>query len=294
MQDIDALFVANPFAARKFLKPLLAFGAVASTLLTVVDSVALLWEEGPFCLSHFWVGVQVVLQVVQSPVRFALMRGLHRITGSLDEAAEALTRLTRSWTWVANKQLGAAHAMWSGVCIVILYASSADQCALGRRLMLLHVATFTLRCILTIVWFASTFEMELPNAPQWRAERNMSAAQQLVSELPTLCYRTDSGGAAGARFRLNACVVCLADYKDGEELRVLSCGHYWHAECLGKWLAHRRTCPLCQRWDARRPRDQPAQHQGDVAAAAAAVLPQEDAEGQARRRRHHAVEAVDE
>ena len=32
---------------------------------------------------------------------------------------------------------------------------------------------------------------------------------------------------------------------------MLSCGHYFHEGFLAQWLSHRRTCPLCQRWDSR-------------------------------------------
>ena len=151
--------------------------------------------------------------------------------------------------------------------------------------MLLHVAMFTLRCVMTTGWFAVIFAWELP-ANDSRSEKRLDEAQRLVRELPTIRHRAGAGGSApnGARFELSACVVCLHEYVEGEELCVLGCGHYWHAECLSKWLSHRRTCPLCQRWDSREPRDQqPAAPVGAAAAGTAAAA----AAGEARRRRHH-------
>ncbi len=44
------------------------------------------------------------------------------------------------------------------------------------------------------------------------------------------------------------CVVCLADFTQGERLVRLHCGHPFHADCLTQWLGVRKTCPLCQRW----------------------------------------------
>lgn len=251
MQDIDVLFVANPFAARSFLTPLLAFGAFASTALTVLDAYALFsdWSTS-LCSTYLWVGVQLAMQIVQSPIRAYLLYGLYNITGSLNEAAATLQRITHSPCWKVNKQLGAVHAAWSGIGIGMLYFLPSDtECIAGRRLLQVHVMTFTLRCVMTIVWFASTFAMELPQASH-QAETGLADAKKLVDELPIVTYRTDDDAQ---RFRMTTCVVCLCEHEDGEELRELGCGHYWHTECLTRWLAHRRTCPLCQRWDARPP-----------------------------------------
>ncbi|CAL5021412.1 unnamed protein product [Urochloa decumbens] len=45
------------------------------------------------------------------------------------------------------------------------------------------------------------------------------------------------------------CAVCLAGIEDGEEARFMPCcGHGFHAQCVGTWLAMaaRPTCPLCR------------------------------------------------
>uniref|UniRef100_A0A7S2KS81 RING-type domain-containing protein n=1 Tax=Zooxanthella nutricula TaxID=1333877 RepID=A0A7S2KS81_9DINO len=46
------------------------------------------------------------------------------------------------------------------------------------------------------------------------------------------------------------CVVCLDTIQEGDECRVLHCGHVFHAECVMEWWTHapRRTadCPLCR------------------------------------------------
>ncbi|CAI2348986.1 unnamed protein product [Caenorhabditis sp. 36 PRJEB53466] len=42
------------------------------------------------------------------------------------------------------------------------------------------------------------------------------------------------------------CVICLEEYEEGTELRVLFCGHEFHPKCVDPWLLSRRRCPLCQ------------------------------------------------
>ena len=41
------------------------------------------------------------------------------------------------------------------------------------------------------------------------------------------------------------CAICLCEYETGEVLKTIPCQHHFHAECLDKWLAKSRHCPLC-------------------------------------------------
>ncbi|GMP60006.1 hypothetical protein CsSME_00023050 [Camellia sinensis var. sinensis] len=42
------------------------------------------------------------------------------------------------------------------------------------------------------------------------------------------------------------CCICLARYADDDELRELPCSHFFHTECIDKWLKINATCPLCK------------------------------------------------
>ncbi|XP_058111801.1 E3 ubiquitin-protein ligase At1g12760-like [Magnolia sinica] len=42
------------------------------------------------------------------------------------------------------------------------------------------------------------------------------------------------------------CCICLARYVDNEELRELPCTHFFHKECIDKWLKINALCPLCK------------------------------------------------
>ncbi|CAE8584460.1 unnamed protein product, partial [Polarella glacialis] len=43
------------------------------------------------------------------------------------------------------------------------------------------------------------------------------------------------------------CSVCLEAYKLGELLTALSCKHFFHIDCLSRWLEQSAQCPLCRR-----------------------------------------------
>ncbi|KAK9060741.1 hypothetical protein SSX86_021447 [Deinandra increscens subsp. villosa] len=42
------------------------------------------------------------------------------------------------------------------------------------------------------------------------------------------------------------CCICLAKYADNDLLRELPCMHYFHIECVDKWLKINASCPLCK------------------------------------------------
>ena len=48
------------------------------------------------------------------------------------------------------------------------------------------------------------------------------------------------------------CPVCYEEYAEGDELRVLPCGHYYHVACIDRWAfsnaaARMPSCPMCNR-----------------------------------------------
>lgn len=58
----------------------------------------------------------------------------------------------------------------------------------------------------------------------------------------------DAGGSSGT-----ACSICYDDYCTHDVVRVLPCGHRFHADCVDEWLlgkprpgsTRRFVCPLC-------------------------------------------------
>jgi len=42
------------------------------------------------------------------------------------------------------------------------------------------------------------------------------------------------------------CCICMDNYANGVNLRVLNCKHHMHKECCDKWLKNSNSCPICR------------------------------------------------
>ncbi|KAM5315097.1 E3 ubiquitin-protein ligase RLIM-like [Glossophaga mutica] len=46
---------------------------------------------------------------------------------------------------------------------------------------------------------------------------------------------------------LNECSICITEYREGSQLRILPCSHEFHVRCIDRWLSDNSTCPICRR-----------------------------------------------
>ena len=42
------------------------------------------------------------------------------------------------------------------------------------------------------------------------------------------------------------CSICITDYNEGDQLKVLPCKHIFHTNCIDPWLANHNVCPNCR------------------------------------------------
>ncbi|KFR05211.1 E3 ubiquitin-protein ligase RNF128, partial [Nipponia nippon] len=79
---------------------------------------------------------------------------------------------------------------------------------------------------------------------QSRKQRQLKArAKKAIEQLQlrTLKQGDKETGPDG-----DACVVCIELYKPNEVVRILTCNHLFHKNCIDPWLLEHRTCPMCK------------------------------------------------
>ncbi|XP_004492686.1 putative RING-H2 finger protein ATL71 [Cicer arietinum] len=83
----------------------------------------------------------------------------------------------------------------------------------------------------------SRFDIEQP-------EHHANAPESILIEaIPTLKFNQE----AFSSIEDTQCVICLADYKEREVLRIMpKCGHTFHLSCIDIWLRKQSTCPVCR------------------------------------------------
>ncbi|CAN8326028.1 unnamed protein product [Cochlearia groenlandica] len=73
------------------------------------------------------------------------------------------------------------------------------------------------------------------------------ASDDQISSLPCWKYKiTDETSDSAYVANEPECCICLAKYKEKEEVRKLPCSHRFHLKCVDQWLRIISSCPLCK------------------------------------------------
>jgi hypothetical protein len=128
-----------------------------------------------------------------------------------------------------QQQQQAAVSVDSDMVVILASFLCALVCVLGLALVS--------RCACRLCRRASSSTTGPAQAEQAPPPKGLK--KKAIDALPTVPF---TAAAAAAD-----CAICLAEFAEGDALRVLPrCGHAFHVACVDAWLRTRATCPSCR------------------------------------------------
>lgn len=64
-------------------------------------------------------------------------------------------------------------------------------------------------------------------------------------KIDQLLVNTFRGVAAAGTEGEEQCAICRVEFSLDDGVKVLPCNHYYHVDCIGQWLRHKKACPVC-------------------------------------------------
>ncbi|KAF2540551.1 hypothetical protein F2Q68_00030230 [Brassica cretica] len=139
--------------------------------------------------------------------------------------------------WVFDSRFGSFHYAPSlHVLCISLLAWNALCYSFPFLLFLL------LCCVVPLISSFLGYNMNIGSSEK-------GASDDQISSLPSWKYKLiDETSDSDSSHASNdpECCICLAKYKDKEEVRKLPCSHRFHVKCVDQWLRIISSCPLCK------------------------------------------------
>ncbi|KAJ4818619.1 E3 ubiquitin-protein ligase [Rhynchospora pubera] len=189
-----------------------------------------------------------------------------RVHALVDHFKMALDCFFAVWFVVGNVWIFGGHSSSSDapnlyrLCIAFLTFSCIGY---AMPFILCAMICCCLPCIISLMGFREDLNysrgatQESINALpiyKFRLKRTSTNCNRECSEINLDSHGVDGGGMIGVgtdKERMisaedAACCICLAKYADNDEVRELTCAHFFHKECVDKWLKINALCPLCK------------------------------------------------
>ncbi|PKU65992.1 E3 ubiquitin-protein ligase At1g63170 [Dendrobium catenatum] len=197
------------------------------------------------------------LQLRRNTIRAAQRLNLNALVDHLKMALDCFFAV---WFVVGNVWLFGGRTSASDapnlyrLCIVFLtfscigYAMPFILCAMICCCLPCIISIMGLREEMILTRGASTESINALPTYKFKAKRIQSADEGDIDsdgEGGIVAAGTDKERIISAEDAV--CCICLTKYVDNDDLRELPCGHFFHTECVDKWLKINALCPLCKK-----------------------------------------------
>mmetsp|Transcript_36584 Transcript_36584/g.67049 ORF Transcript_36584/g.67049 Transcript_36584/m.67049 type:complete len:286 (+) Transcript_36584:203-1060(+) len=241
--------------------------ALLASVVTAVFSVIIsapwanLCDPATGCERPFgsWLVVVAAANLLQVPLRLTLYvliekTRIHTSGTSRHADKELLAELLASHLWAFGEGLSTFStlcylpgAAWICNTVPGSYSTPCGEAHLRGQLVLAMAVgrmVFNFRCMGELAAKCPAMEDAVASSNEALADQGVPqpiprARKVRLPRVP--CSQERCSKTTGA-----PCAICLCNLWPGQGLRVLQCGHYYHAGCIDKWFDMRSDCPLCR------------------------------------------------
>lgn len=161
-----------------------------------------------------------------------------------DQVEDAVSVMISTDNGITLAKLVANKDKYKTYCEIVVGTHFVDRrWKVSRTSVLFVLVSFILLMCISLAWLVFYYVQRFRHI--YRNDRKekqlLTAAKKAISKLRMISYHTENREEED-----EACAVCLENYKEGENLRILPCKHEYHKSCIDPWLLNHRTCPMCK------------------------------------------------
>ncbi|CAN8327793.1 unnamed protein product [Cochlearia groenlandica] len=132
-----------------------------------------------------------------------------------------------------------------------ILAAETDMVVILSALLCALICVAGLAAIARCAWLRRLTGVNSSAVGESPPPPNKGLKKKVLQSLPKSTFTAsaaDSSSSASEDSSAAECAICLTEFSDGEEIRILPlCGHAFHVACIDKWLTSRSSCPSCRR-----------------------------------------------
>jgi hypothetical protein len=189
----------------------------------------------PCKISMNWKLEEISLQL-ERLVDLDRVRDAEVRNGLRNAAIQNLIGLQNTLAWRLNHRLGKYSLFWIFAASAFLIAASPKTffALLLKYNLWFNIAVLVANFLKTAFWLNAV----LPDLG-FGGKFDKASEAEIQQKTFLRTYSSDN-------YDIHQCPICLEEYNEGTQIRILRCNHIYHDNCIVSWLKSQGACPYCK------------------------------------------------